>query len=94
MTATACTLCARELRGSERACPSCGASIAWLEAAPAMLREKLGRTARRGIGAATVAAMVGGCVACLAPDSGTRDGGTDAALDGGTDAAVDGGTTP
>ena len=71
MTPEPCTLCGRDTTAEDTFC-SCGASLDWLRRAPKMLREKLGRTARRTIGAAAIT-TVGACTsACSVPpfDSG------------------------
>ena len=93
----ACPLCASAIDDTDETCPSCGASIAWLERAPATLREKLGRGVRGTVGVATVSVFMHGCTACAAGcqadpslcDVATYDTATrpdaDAALDAGAD---------
>jgi len=68
----------RELGELETRC-ACGASIAWLERAPAMLRDKLGSGVRATIASATVSTLIGCSGACAPPDANTMQ--VDAASD-------------
>jgi hypothetical protein len=82
---TPCSSCARHVRRSEAVCPFCGLTTPVPSA-----RGQLSRAVGIALGVATLtnAAALGACLhaaygAPSPPDSGSRDGGTDAAVDGG-----------
>ena len=58
MSLDACPICACALRETDT-CPSCGASIAWLERAPAMRREKVFRSMRLVASLLMIASLAG-----------------------------------